>query len=81
MKEKKLTKNENAKCELYYTPEEQHETTFQETSDFLETHGWERISSVQYVQEKFENKHQTARIGSKCFFKLKKSNEEIKNAK
>lgn len=58
------------------------ETTFKETYKFLQTHGWKRITLAQYCLEKREKKFQTARIGIRGYFKLRKSNylimEELK---
>lgn len=53
------------------------ETTFKQTYEFLETHGWVRIYADEYERVKSQKKHQTARIGSAGFFKLSKSNQEI----
>lgn len=55
----------------------ENETTFKETTEFLINNGWERINLNQYKQEKELKKHQTARIGMYCYFRLKKSNDEI----
>lgn len=57
------------------------ETTFKETCEFLETHGWERISIKEYAITKKFNKYETAMVGDNYFFRLNKSREEIKKVK
>jgi len=54
------------------------ETTFKDTFNWLENNGWIKIPREKYSKEKKQRKHQTARVGDMGFFKLKKSNEEIK---
>lgn len=56
---------------------EEKETTFKDTFNFLETHGWERLNVKQYNDEKRNKKYFTARIGFYGFFKLKRSIKEI----
>lgn len=53
------------------------ETSFQEMYKLVEKNGWIRISPQKYNQEKKLKKYQTARIGLKGFFILKKSDKEI----
>lgn len=47
------------------------EPTFKETFELLEKQGWEKITPQQYSSEKFNKKHQTARVGLHGFFRLK----------
>jgi hypothetical protein len=57
---------------------EKIDTTFQEVYKLLEENGWKRIEVDEYILEKRDRKHHTARIGLYGFFKLKKSNKQIK---
>ncbi len=53
--------------------------TFEQTFEFLEKNGWERISPEEYVLVKRDRKHDTARVGARGFFKLKVSKLEIRD--
>lgn len=57
------------------------ETTFKETNEWLEQHGWIKIEKQEYGILKKEGKYQTARVGIYGFFKLSKKNDEIKKMK
>jgi len=52
---------------------------FKQTEEYLCNHGWEKINKTTYSDLKLNRKNETARIGRFTFFKLKKSNEQIKN--
>ena len=54
------------------------ETTFKETYKWLTENGWKKINIGEYLIEKKLKKHQTSRIGTNGFFKLIKSNKQIK---
>jgi len=84
LKEKAKTEEpkpvEETKAEI--NPEEvQKEATFKDTFNYLATHGWTKLSLIEYIQEKQAKKYQTARVGRYGYFRLNKSDEEIRKAK